>query len=70
MTIQTTDEVYFLVRTGVWDQSKLEDWCQRRMIEHQDDTFELGHKEGFKEGIAEAKHSMSNRSNNGYDWEY
>lgn len=66
MTIQSTDEVYFLVRTGTWGQADLEDWCQRRMIEHQDDTFELGHKEGFKEGIAEAKYSSSNRS----EWEY
>ena len=58
MTIQTTEEVYFLVRTGVWDQSKLEDWCQRRMIEHQDDTYQIGHQDGWKEGIAEMKNSM------------
>lgn len=56
--ILTTDEVYFLVRTGVWGQAELEEWCQQRMVEHQDDTYDLGHNEGYREGFVDGKNEL------------
>ena len=29
--MQTTEEVYFLVRTGVWGQEELDNWIQTRI---------------------------------------
>ncbi len=53
MTILSTEEVYFLVRVGSMSPDDLEEWCQARMISHQDDTYDVGFKDGLREGMSQ-----------------
>ena len=49
----STAEVYFLVRVGSWNEDDLEEWCQERMRANDDDTYAVGHNDGYKEGVEE-----------------
>lgn len=54
----TTAEAYFLVRVGSWSEDDLEDWIQGRMQANDDDTYNVGHADGYKEGWEEGAQDM------------
>lgn len=54
----TTAEAYFLVRVGSWSEDDLEEWIQGRMRANDDDTYAVGHSDGYREGIEEGMAQM------------
>lgn len=56
--MMTLSEVYFLVRVGSWGEDELEEYIQERASECEENAYNSGHADGFKEGTQDGMNIM------------
>jgi flagellar biosynthesis/type III secretory pathway protein FliH len=54
----TVAEVYFLVRTGVWDEDDLDNYIQTQADQYNQEYYDDGFKAGYTSGEEDGREAM------------